>query len=322
MKLTYDQIRSVTVGALRSEQKEDGIHFYKCTPKQIAAWYAQDPTLGERAETTTGVRLDFYTNSRNLTLRVGDGNKFEIYTNNLMQGQYLFDGIPEKEVTVALTDPLGEPQAETRVTLHLPSHSAGVIREIELDDGSYIRPHVYDRKILFIGDSITQGWAASFDTFSFAYRVSRHYNAESVIQGIGGAYYHEASFDTLPFDPDAVLIAYGTNDFGHYKTLEEFRSHVSAHLDLLAKEYAGKTFFVLSPIWRGRRDGKSMGSFQDCRSVVIEEAQKRNLIHIDGLKLVPPLPIFFQDEYLHPNNDGFALYAENLIVEMEKHLAV
>ena len=135
MKLSNQQILSVTVGAVHTEEKEDGIHFYKCTPKQIDAWYAQSQVLGERAETTTGVRLDFYTNSRSLTLRVSGGNKFEIYTNNLLQGQYLFDSIPEKEVTVALTDPLGEPQAETRVTLHLPSHSVGVIREIELDDG-------------------------------------------------------------------------------------------------------------------------------------------------------------------------------------------
>ena len=322
MKLTNQQILSVTVGAVRTEQTANGIRFYKCTSKQIDAWYAQNEVLGERAETTTGIRLDFHTNSRHLTLRVAGGNKFEIYTDNLLQGQYLFDSIPEKEVTVDLTDPLGEPQEETRVTLHLPSHSAGIIREIELDDDSYIRPHTFDRKLLFIGDSITQGWAASFDSFSFAYRVSRHYNAESVIQGIGGAYYHESTFDTLPFDPDAVLIAYGTNDFGHYPTLDEFRSHVAAHLDLLVKEYAGKTFFVLSPIWRGHRDGKAMGSFRDCRGVVIEEAQKRNLIHIDGLKLVPPLPIFFQDEYLHPNDSGFSLYAENLIVELEKHLPV
>ncbi|MBQ9131484.1 MAG: SGNH/GDSL hydrolase family protein [Clostridia bacterium] len=322
MKLTNQQIRSLTVGAIHTEETAEGLRFYKCTAKQIAAWYAQSETLGERAETTTGIRLDFYTNSRSLTLRVGGGNKFEIYTNNLLQGQYLFDSIPEKEVTVALTDSLGAPQDETRVTLHLPSHSAGVIREIELDDGSYVRPHAFDRKLLFIGDSITQGWAASFDTFSFAYRVSRHYNAESVIQGIGGAYYHEATFDHLPFAPDAVLVAYGTNDFGHYKTLDELRSHVSAHLDLLVKEYAGKPFFVLSPIWRGKRDGKAMGSFEECRQVIIEEAQKRNLVHIDGLKMVPPLPIFFQDEYLHPNDNGFALYADNLIVELEKHLPV
>ena len=322
MKLTTQQILDVTVGAVHHEIKEDGIHFYKCTPKQIAAWYAQREVLGERAEATTGIRLDFYTNSRSLTLRVGGGNKFEIYTNNLMQGQYLFDSMEKKEVTIPLTDPLGACQEETRVTIHLPSHSAGVIREVELDDGSFVRPHVYDRKILFIGDSITQGWAACFDSFSFAYRLSRFYNAESVIQGVGGAYYHEDTFDHIPFDPDVVFIAYGTNDFGHYPTLEEFRAHVSAHLDLLVEEYAGKPFFVLSPIWRGKRDGKAMGSFEDCRRVVIEEAQKRSLVHIDGLKMVPPLPIFFLDEYLHPNNDGFSLYAENLLIELQKHLPV
>ena len=56
MKLTNQQILSVTVGAVHTEQIADGIRFYKCTPKQINAWYAQRQTLGERAETTTGIR--------------------------------------------------------------------------------------------------------------------------------------------------------------------------------------------------------------------------------------------------------------------------
>ena len=37
MKLTNQQMQNLTVGALWSEEKEDGLHFYKCTKKQIAS---------------------------------------------------------------------------------------------------------------------------------------------------------------------------------------------------------------------------------------------------------------------------------------------
>ena len=57
MKLTLDQIKSVTTGALRVEQEADGIHFYKCTGKQIAFWYGEREVLGERALCTTGVLI-------------------------------------------------------------------------------------------------------------------------------------------------------------------------------------------------------------------------------------------------------------------------
>lgn len=319
MKLTFETIQQITVGAVHMEQAEDGIHFYKCSEKQIAAWNLQRKDLGERAAGTTGVRLDFHTNSQTLSFGVLQGNKFELYVDNLLRDQFLMEDT--KSATASLCDALGNKQEEYRVTLIFPSHgNGGVLEWIELDDGAWVTPHTFDCKMLFIGDSITQGWASKYDSLSYAWRVSRHFNADSVIQGIGGAYFHEDCFDSIPYDPDTVLVAYGTNDFGHFRSYDEFRGHVSAHLRLIAKEYAGKQIFVLSPIWRDKRDGKRMGTFEGCRAIVAEKAEKLDLIHIDGLKLVPPLPEFFGDGYLHPNDEGFSLYAENLIIELEKHL--
>jgi hypothetical protein len=63
-----------------------------------------------------------------------------------------------------------------------------------------------------------------------------------------------------------------------------------------------------------------MGTFEGCRSIVAQEAEALNLIHIDGLDLVPPIPEFFGDGFLHPNDEGFSIFAENLIIQLEKHL--
>lgn len=322
MKLSLEQIRSVTSGALRVTEESDGFHFFRTTDKQTAAWFAKSEFLGNGSLCTTGVRLDFHTNSKKLSFFASSGDKFEIYADGILHRQIYMNKCREHGdiPTVSLGDPLGHEKGEVRVTLWLPSHSKGVLSFVELDDGATLRPHEYEKKILFIGDSITQGWNAVYDSLSYTHRTAMYFDADFVNQGIGGAYYNEDSFDTFAFDPDIITIAYGTNDFGHYPTYDEMRKHVRAHLTRIAEEYREKKIFVLSPIWRNKRDGKKMGTFENACAIVKEEAERLSLTHIDGLYLVPPMPEFFADEYLHPNDLGFGVYAENLIRTLKQYL--
>ena len=64
MKLTFEQIKNITVGALKIWEEDGAVRFSRCTEKQIDAWYKLDKILGYRATGTTGVRLDFHTNSK------------------------------------------------------------------------------------------------------------------------------------------------------------------------------------------------------------------------------------------------------------------
>ena len=323
MRLSFAQIPGITNGALRVTEESDGIHFYRCTEKQIAAWRVFSETLYNGACCTTGIRLDFYTDSKHLTLAASGGNKFEIQVNGMTLHKLEMNKHREAGTvpTVALTDPLGNDAGEARVTVWLPSHSKGVLSYVELDDGATLRPYDgYGRKFLFIGDSITQGWDAKYDSLSYAHRVASYYNACFVNQGIGGAFFHETCFDSIDFDPDVVTVAYGTNDFGRFPTYDEMRKHVKAHLTLLAEEYREKQVFVLTPIWRDRREGKRMGTFEGACAIVREEAEALGLTVIDGLTLVPPVPEFFADAYLHPNDVGFGIYAENLVKALNAYL--
>lgn len=325
MRLTAQDIRQITVGAVRTEERADGIHFFRCTEKQIEAFSALRPELGVRATATTGVQLDFHTDSAHLSFRASAGRKFELYIDNVLRKQYLMDDYRARgeAVKADLCDPLGDPAGEVRVTLYFPNHeTGGVLESLELDDGATFRPHGFDHRMLMLGDSITQGYNSKYNSLSYALRVSRHFNAESVIQGVGGAFFHESTFDILPFTPDIVTVAFGTNDFGYFATLEEMRLHTAAYLEKVARAYRNSSrIFVISPIWRDHREGKKMGSFASARAVVREEAERLGLIHIDGLLLMPPEPEFFADGYLHPNDNGFGIFAENLIIEMEKHLS-
>jgi lysophospholipase L1-like esterase len=323
MKLTFEQIKSVTVGAVKINAESDGIHFHKCTEKQEKAWAALNAnTLGPRSLATTGIRLDFHTNSKSIRFSASSGNKFELYINGIHRKIFRMNDLRDAgEIPTAdITDPLGMPLDEARITLYFPAHSMGVLEYVELDDGATVIPHKFDCNMLFIGDSITQGWDSTYDSLSYAQCVSRFFNANSVIHGVGGGYYHDTIFDSIDFKPDTVVVAFGTNDFSHYKTIEEFRYHCSAFLKSISEEYANvkNNIFVISPIWRADYLTKNaaMGSFADCRGVVIDTALKYGLNHIDGLELVPTCETLMADGFLHPNTAGFGQYALNLISKL------
>lgn len=319
MKLSLQQIKSICVGAVRITEESDGFHFDKCTEKQKQAWKKESENYYTGACTTTGVRLDFHTNSKKLTFSVSEGGKFEIF----LDGQFRYQFIAPKEtISIDLNDSRKEPKEDLRVTLCLPSHSNGVLESVELDDGATLRRHEFDCKMMMFGDSITQGWDSELDSFSWAYRVSRFFNADSIIQGIGGTYYLEEFFDgEIDFDPDMITVAYGTND-AHRKPLDFTRANAAKFMDLLIERYRGKKIFVISPIWRGHSDGRPMeDSFVAYRTAIEEEAKARKeIILINGLELLPPEPRFYADTYLHPNMLGFGVYAENVIRFIQKHL--
>ena len=319
MRLTFEQIKSVTFGAVSIKEENGAISFFKCTDKQIEAWYAQSEVLGNRSVTTTGIRLDFHTNSKTLRFGVLADGKFEVLIDGAIRKQFTKDS----EALVYETS-LGSAAARAtdgvRVTLAFPSHTVGKISFVELDDGAYIKPHKFDRKILFIGDSITQGHNSKFDTLSYAWQTTLALNANSVINGIGGAFYHITTFDKPDFEPDTVILAYGTNDSMRYKdNPDEMYRQVTGYLDLVKEHYGDKRVVVISPIFRATAEFKPIGVWFDKRRLMIEEeATKRGLTVISGLSLMPAIKECFADCYLHPNDLGFSIYALNLVAKLRE----
>ena len=319
MKLSFEQIKSITVGALRIWEEDGVVRFARCTEKQIDAWHKLDEVLGFRSTGTTGVRLDFHTNSKTFAFTSAVVGNYDIYIDNVLTYVYFKDDFKDsfyKEIELDGNN--------HRITLYLPSHDTpGAFSSVEIDEGATLEPHKFDCKMLFIGDSITQGWESTWDSLSYAYHVSRFLNAESVIQGIGGAYYHATTFDeAIDYDPDIVIVAYGTNDWGHgHKTLESGHEHCKKYLDMLVDKYGDKKLFGISPIWRADNDRiTSMGSFDACVSYIKEEILNHGMTLIDGETLTPHVPDFYSDKYLHPDTKGFGIYALNLIAELQKHL--
>lgn len=313
MVLSIDTIKKITVGAVDIKCLEDGIHFYKCTERQINAWKAIGDNVYGGSLASTGVRFDFTTNSKSFRVKTTPLGKFELFVDNILIKRFIQSKNPG-DIFIDLTEdaPYISKADCHRITLYLPSHTPGIIKSVEIDDGAWVKPCEYKTKMLFIGDSITQGWDSKYDTNAYAIKTSRFFDANSVINGIGGAFYHTTTFDSIPFDPDIVILAYGTNDAFIF-SFDDMKKQVSGYLDLIKAEYGDKKVFVISPIWRGNNEGENMNAdFVAKRAMVEEEGAKHGFTVIKGLELVPPIDDFYADRFLHPNDLGFASYTENL----------
>lgn len=307
MKLSFDEIKSITVGAVKVSESETGFHFAKMTDAQLAAFKALSATLFTNASTTTGVRLDFVTTSHYVSYMTLTDGKYEVKIDGLLSPIQTAEA--KKEITLELPDD-GRPH---RVTLHLPSHGKGGLAFLALEDGATFTPHRFDRKFLFLGDSITQGWNAELDTLSYAYLVSDHFNAESIIQGTGGAYYDADTLDRTDFEPDTVFVAYGTNDANKFKTLVEIAARAAAYLKKAVSLYPSAKICVITPVWRVTYDTPMpYGHVKQVAAAIEAVAADLGLSVIRGIDLIPHCELFMADN-LHPNALGFCQYAHNLI---------
>ena len=176
-------------------------------------------------------------------------------------------------------------------------------------------------RLLCLGDSITQGFNAVHPSLTWTSRLADLLGLDALNQGVGGYYFDAASLDGLevlagegPSRPRLITVAYGTNDWDLVPALPTLRAKARAYFEKLAVLFPGVPVFVLTPIWRGDIDRpKACGNFDDVARALAEEAGRHpdNRV-IDGLDIAIHDRKFFQDNWLHPNEEGFRLMAGHL----------
>lgn len=312
MELTLEQIKEITVGALNVFRDDQGYHFRRFTERQVDVLFADNDQWG-RDHDTTGVRLDLHTDATQLTVSVVSGTKFEILINDLTA--YWERPDTPARFSVALDG------LDNRVTILLPSHSEGVIQSIFLGDATYVRPHTHSVKLAFYGDSITQGWNSEKDSQSYAWLTTRYFDADSMNFGVGGTVFIPDLPEATAFEPDAVIVALGTNDYGRNKPMAQIENDCTAYLKNIANIYSDSKLFCITPIWRGIGTAvKAAGTLNDVRQAIADIACALGFIVIDGLTMVPHRLEYYADKGTHPNDLGFAVYAQNLIKALSPHL--
>ena len=313
MRLSLKQIESITVGAMQVWENVDGVHFCKMTPAQLDAFALIDDFIYGNANTSTGVRLDFWTDSPWVKFRPTVSGKYEVKVDGVLTEHRYSVGGEDTLVNVSNNEKLH------RVTIHMPSHDviAG-IKLLEIADEAVARPHVFDRKFLFLGDSITQGWHSDIETLSYAYQVSDHFNAASVIQGVGGMFFDATTLDRGDFEPDTVFIAFGTNDARRFHALEAMHLRCEDYIKKVLALFPEAQLYVITPIWCGDFDTIQLpyGHIREVNATIADAAHQFGITVIDGLQMIPHEMTYFADD-LHHNTEGFCVYAQNLIKALE-----
>lgn len=324
MDLTLAQLRQITLGATDICSREDGIHFFRMSDAQRAAFTAATASFGPKCLATSCIRLDFHTDSSTLTLEWCNAvttTRTILYFDVLVDGEELLhSGTMDCRRRTAGGFTLQLPEGEHRVQVFFPTLTGFTLGRAALDDGASLRPHGAALRFLLYGDSITQGYDAIHPSSCYANLLGRWYDAEIVNQAVGGAVFDPATPEgTGRFD--LVITAYGSNDWTK-KDAAAFRDDAAAYMDRVSQLYAAVPRVLILPIWRADYLGRTtaVGDFPASRALLAQLGRERGFHVVDDFHLVPHETALLSDGYLHPNDAGFAPFARRLAEQLEAFL--
>ncbi len=340
MKLTFEQIEKITTGTARIIKGENGVEFYRFTEEQEHFEKVRVDDLYQRSLTSSGVSMYFKTDSETLTLDVNTSCvkcrqyfSFDVFVN----GEY-YDCLknfekPENEFVCSDYSgeyPLGDfrktfsfGKGEKKITILFPFAPKVVLHSLELDDGASVIPDKPEKILLCYGDSITQGYDTLHPKNKYTAILARHLGAAEYNKGIGG----DICVGEFPIykdniKPDYITVAYGTNDWCCCP-VNIFIRHTKMFYEKLVEAYPDSRIFAISPIWRKNwAEDARLGKFFDVEKNIKELTKDyENVTVIEGFDLIPHEDKYFSDaEVLHPNDEGFKLYGENLALKIKEKL--
>lgn len=320
--LTKEQLMRISYGALRLEE-QDGYWFFRRFTREQEEVIV--PRLDmRRNDSAAGVRLEFTTRGGELRFDYSavkaTGRNFHCF-DIAVDGVLMFH-FEEREHTkqgsIAFTVP--ESEKAVTVTVYFSCYSSTGLKNVCLPED--YAPTARSLKLLALGDSITHGSDASYPSLSYANLVADHFGANMLNQAIGGDYFLDENLDpNLPFTPDVITVAYGTNDWSRGSLVDN--KMAVDYLDKLTATYPDKPVFLLLPVYRMDEGEQRHGiTLQNVRDRLAEVGGKYPNVHvIDCKKFIPWLPGFFHDGYLHPNEMGYLHYGKNVIAAMEQVLS-
>lgn len=207
-------------------------------------------------------------------------------------------------------------RALRRVDLYFPVLEGAMIKDLEINGRvePVARPLT---RLLCLGDSITHGCLATCPSKTYVNRLAEGLAMDTINQGVAGCTHlplHLTGIESIP-KPDLITVAYGTNDWFSIPDYEDIRQNIHDYYERLNNAFPGCPMVAISPIWRADMDEiRPCGEFEGIRKIIEEEtADWPNMSVIDGLTISPADSAYFGDEYLHPNDAGFAWMAERLI---------
>ena len=326
MKLTYDQICTVTQGAVRMEQENGAVRLLRFTEAEQEMYRLRREESWLRSFATAGIRLEFDTNSSFLVfeaeVRPSTSRQFfthSIFVNGDRIGE-ISGELSENAQSVRVQKQFDLEPGQKRVSILMPWSVESRLLTLELSDRAWIAPVKKTRKLLAYGDSITQGYDAEKPEEAYIVRLADWLDAELICKAIGGERFCPRLAELCEVsDPDLITVAYGTNDWSKSEK-DEFLSDSREFFRILSEKFPNTPLIVLAPIWRADMHRQTnVGNLVDVATHFRSIAENiRDMTVIDCMEFVPHDSGYFRDLRLHPNDLGFRCYADALIERMKE----
>ena len=313
MKLDNETLKSIYFGAYSFKETDDGyLQAFQYSDAQIEYFRVTEEFFYDRCIASTSKTLEFITSASHISfdykiLWRGSDDSFELAVGGLVQKiDYLKDMKDIGHLEYEL------PEGDKRVTVYLPADATVVIKDFDIDGG--YTPVKKGMKVLWLGDSITQGFGPLRTSCTYVSVANRLLDYDIINQGIGGYVYDKNSLMKMEgYDPDRLIVALGTNQFG-----DETMKPVEEYYERLFEIYGHDIpTIVITPLWRGDVENGEPTLIKYCENIKKICKQYDNISIIDGFKLVPHLPEYYLDN-LHPNVIGAEVYGRNLVEEIRK----
>lgn len=311
MKLSNQQLQNIYHGALYFKETDDGyLQAFQYTEPQIAYFKEVSEFWYERCTASNAKTLEFTTSATKVSVEykflwIGSEDSVEL----AIDGQ-LTDIIYVKDLEQEGALGFTLPEGSKKVTVYLPADATIVLRNFELNAEYEIVKK--KEKVLWLGDSITQGFGPLRSAHTYVSVANRLLDYEILNQGIGGYVYDKTVLEKLPgFVPDKIIISMGTNQYG-CETMEA----VEAYYERLKEVYGDTPVLCITPIWRGDNPEGLPILERFCSNLKAIAAKYDNVTIVDGFKLVPHLSEYFLDN-LHPNCLGSEVYGRNLVLAIQ-----
>ena len=312
MKLSNEQLKKIYYGALRICETEDGyLQSFQYTQQQTQYFKENSEFWYERCNASNSKTLEFSTRATEFSLEykiiwVGSEDSIELAVDGLITKIYYIKDL-QKEGNISFEMPAGD----KKIIVYLPADATILIRNCEINADVF--PVEKNEKVLWLGDSITQGFGPLRSAHTYVSVANRLLNYDIINQGIGGYIYDKnVLLDMEGYSPDKIIVSLGTNQYG-----TESMKDIEEYYERLLEVYGDRPVLCIIPIWRGDSPEGVEVLIKFCQKIKDICTKYSNITIVEGFRLVPHLPEYFLDN-LHPNALGAEIYGRNLVLAIQE----
>lgn len=304
--LMKDELIRLAFGAVCAEEHDGYLRFLRATKEQIEL-FNENEFYKNRMLSSSSIVLEFWTEGQEFSFDY----RFPIITSfdsvDVYIGDMMFQTLRVKDLEKEGRAVFNLPVGKKKVTLYFPMYATMEIRRVFVDGG--VTPaQRRGKKVLMLGDSITQGYGVGTTSHSYANTFIRTLHLRAINQGLS-SYYHDAAFLRAldGFEPDVITVALGTNDHKN----PELQKNVAAYYARIREAFPNTPIMTILPLFRCD-GGEDKALFAKMKKILREEAKRYAGVYVvDGGMLLPNYPEYFMDG-LHPNALGGTVMGQNL----------